>query len=772
MGSHSVCPMRKREANNNARTLLPIDVEEDNCEKAMLLSKQYQFVCPLAVLMYVLLQVFIGKFSHIGDEEIVLSDRVYYFYNGAGFSFAISAVQQVVRLFECRYQWGNINSPGIYFTVFTVSSIAASSFFLTFSWHWGGVCTDVLGVDSTTAQWAEWLVTVPLMVYMTVAMEDKSSLTSYDIIILTVFVLAISFGFLLNFKEMPMAVGYVMFILGCCSITVTIVLDRLSGTKFMNAINDHSTSHGDYRRALIKASKRRTLSRLFLAVFPLFPLTHILAQVGVLDRENTIISYALCSLIAKLLFAGSVSDTHMSLADGVNKLRLSAEQTANDKRRNFLRYVFHEVRVPLNTISMGLIVVKEDYNMLSDDSKEAVDMMNGATRFMSDTLNDVLSMQKIEDGKMDLILKAFSMGSLIKSATTAVKGCADSKNMTISVVSEVDLPMERGSYIGDRFRLEHVLVNFLSNAIKFSPEGSKVTVKLSGKIKRPCCGITPKEDEKNLLTIAFNYLIGLFQSGVFTPEKIVTPPDHCMGSKVRQEPPTLCLVTLLIIDEGPGIAKKDLDRLFMPYSQIQPDMLQQGKGTGLGLVLAKEIVSLHGGHVVVTSELGKGSAFGFCIPFELLPSFSTGTASMTANSVDRVRATDRKDSIEFVRQSFGCVETRSAALTDGSPIAQTDKSMISTGNIPEAFSLSMESVIDYERADTLFVLRTDEKEANLKAGRTFLIVDGELYKSIMIHFTATSSSRSSISSFRLPPFFCYQSLCTTNAYPFSRFATL
>jgi signal transduction histidine kinase len=736
--------MRKREVIVDSRALLPNGSEDDNCERATLLSKQYQYVCPLAILVYVLLQVFIGKFSHLGDEEIILSDRVYYFYNGAGFSFVVCAIQQIVRIFECRFLWGNKNTPGIYFTVFTVSAIAASSFFLTFSWHWGGVCTDVLGVDSTAAQWAEWLVTVPLMVHMTLAMEDKKSLTSHDVTILAVFVLAISFGFLLNFKNMPMAAGYVMFVLGCCSITVTIVLDRLSGKKFKNAINDHSTSNADYRRALIKVSKRRTLSRLFLAVFPLFPLTHILAQAEVLDRESTIIAYALCSLIAKLLFASSVSDAHMSLADGVNKLRLSAEQSANDKRRNYLRYVFHEVRVPLNTISMGLIVVKEDYNLLSEDSKEAVAMMNGATRFMSDTLNDVLSMQKIEDGKMDLIMKAFSMGSLIKAATTAVKGCADSKNMTISVVSEVDLPMERGSYIGDRFRLEHVLVNFLSNAIKFSPEGSKITVKLSGKMNRPCCGITPKGDDRNLFMTVFNVLIDFFRNGFLTPEKAAAPLEHCMSTKVRQEPPTLCLVTLLVIDEGTGIAKKDLDRLFMPYCQIQPDMLQQGKGTGLGLVLAKEIVSLHGGHVVVTSELGKGSAFGFCIPFELLPSFSTGTASTKVISLDRARVIDRKDSHEYLRNSFGCVETRSAALTEGSPIANTDKSMRSTGNIPEAFSLSMESVIDYERADTLFVLRTDEKEANLKAGRTFLIVDGELSIPVTMYFTVTSSPSSSV----------------------------
>ena len=715
MGAFSLRHRPKKEDSSSNGAVIK-DSEEDNRERTTLLSHQYYIVCPCAIIVYIILQFLIGTVSNLGDKESEMSDRIYYFYNGAGFSFIISAIQQIVRILECRFQWGNKNSQGIYFTVFTVSSIAASSFILTTTLEWGGMCKDILGVESTAAQWAEWLVTVPLMVYMTLAMEDKESLTSHDIVIIAVFTIAISFGFLLNFKKMPLIIGYVLFILGCCSITVTIVLDRLSGAKFTHAINDSSTSHTDYRRVLIKASKRRTLSRLFLAVFPLFPLTHILAQAQLLDRDMTLIAYALCSLIAKLLFASSVSDAHMSLAEGVNKLRLSAELTANEKRRNFLRYVFHEVRVPLNTISMGLIVVKEDQSRLSDASKEAVAMMNGATNFMSDTLNDVLSMQRIEEGKMELVRKPFSMAALIIAATTAVKGCADAKKILMFVESELDLPMERGSYIGDRFRLEHVVVNFLSNAIKFSPESSKIIVKLTCKMLCGDGNASEMQEEGHIIS-KIKYLLSVpFQIASRHPEIHPQPMVPPGGFKVCPEPPTLCVVTLLVIDEGTGIAKRDLNRLFMPYCQIQADLLQQGKGTGLGLVLAKEIVSLHGGQVEVTSELGKGSTFGFSIPFELLPCVADSCTAIKSNVQELAY-------LDSTLESFLCVNTRPVELSDGSNAYSGAKKR---EQLCPLFRPCKGPTADSEskKADTLYMQKAVEKEANLKAGRTFLIVDG------------------------------------------------
>jgi hypothetical protein len=83
----------------------------------------------------------------------------------------------------------------------------------------------------------------------------------------------------------------------------------------------------------------------------------------------------------------------------------------------------------------------------------------------------------------------------------------------------------------------------------------------------------------------------------------------------------------VVCDEGIGISEADAENLFIPFSQIRPDQLQQGRGSGLGLALAKEIITLHGGEVVFESTLGVGSKFGFCIPFEM-SSVPPGPADM------------------------------------------------------------------------------------------------------------------------------------------------
>jgi hypothetical protein len=102
-------------------------------------------------------------------------------------------------------------------------------------------------------------------------------------------------------------------------------------------------------------------------------------------------------------------------------------------------------------------------------------------------------------------------------------------------------------------------------------------------------------------------------------------------------------VTLLVIDKGAGITKKDLNGLTTPYSQIRPEQLEQGRGTGLWLVLAKEIVELHGGSLIVTSTVGKGSTFGFTIPFSL----ATQVESRNSDMLQEVN----ESSVGLVRQA-------------------------------------------------------------------------------------------------------------------------
>ena len=142
--------------------------------------------------------------------------------------------------------------------------------------------------------------------------------------------------------------------------------------------------------------------------------------------------------------------------------------------------------------------------------------------------------------------------------------------------------------VGDVFRVEHVISNLLSNAIKFSPTNGAIRVNVSA------------------------------------------------ANTVVSEAP-FTNVTVSISDEGPGISAENQEKLFSGYFQVRPDQLQQGKGSGLGLALCKEIVTLHGGTIGVDSDEGRGSTFHFRIEFGIPNRSSFGSK---ASNVDMPKTTN------------------------------------------------------------------------------------------------------------------------------------
>lgn len=244
-----------------------------------------------------------------------------------------------------------------------------------------------------------------------------------------------------------------------------------------------------------------------------------------------------------------------------HEARLRAE-TANRAKSEFLASMSHELRTPLNSVIGFAEVLQDEYfGKLSEKQREYATNIQDAGRHLLSLINDVLDLSKVEAGKMELDTTRFALGPTVENTLKLFRQKALNQNISLGLdivpVADVEL-------VADERKLKQILFNLISNAIKFTPDGGRVS---------------------------------LWARHVSET-----------GGKGQA-------VEMSVTDTGPGIRPEEMQRLFQPFSQLQsPDGAHEVVGTGLGLVLTKRMVELHGGRIWMSSEQGCGCTFTFTLP--------------------------------------------------------------------------------------------------------------------------------------------------------------
>ena len=246
---------------------------------------------------------------------------------------------------------------------------------------------------------------------------------------------------------------------------------------------------------------------------------------------------------------------------------ITAEKEIDRMKTDFLSTVSHELRTPLTSV-LGfakLIQKKLEDIVLPQVSLETpknqravkqvrqnIEIIVSEGERLTSLINDVLDIAKIEAGMIEWRMQPFLMTEVIDKALAATSVLAQNSQLEIIKKFESDLP----ELIGDRDRLLQVLINLISNAIKFTDQGA------------------------------------------------VT----CQAKRLDDE------IWVSVTDTGVGIAETDIDKVFEKFKQVGEIMTDKPKGTGLGLPICKQIVEYHGGRIWVESQLGQGSTFYFTLP--------------------------------------------------------------------------------------------------------------------------------------------------------------
>jgi len=273
------------------------------------------------------------------------------------------------------------------------------------------------------------------------------------------------------------------------------------------------------------------------------------------------------------------------------------EQTNAELRRatrlkdEFLANMSHELRTPLNAIlGMSEGLQEEILGEINDQQRKAIATIETSGQHLLELINDILDLSKVSAGKLELSPSDVSVSYLCSSSLVFVKQQALHKQIHLTA----SLPPNLDPISVDERRLRQVLVNLLTNAVKFTPSQGQVTLKVWHSLSEPP---NPATTEPPLANFDLD------------PQAFPTPPDGH----------TWLLIS--VTDTGIGIAPHDQTRLFQPFIQVDSSLSRHYEGTGLGLALVKQIVELHGGFVHLASALGQGSCFTIGLPYRESPPF-------------------------------------------------------------------------------------------------------------------------------------------------------
>ena len=289
-------------------------------------------------------------------------------------------------------------------------------------------------------------------------------------------------------------------------------------------------------------------------------------------------------MVALVLFLAVIKRKNRQERELQESLRCAMEkaQDASEAKSRFLSNVSHDIRTPLTAI-MGLVDIAVEHIDERDRVKECFDKVQLSSHHLLNLVNDVLDMSKIESGQINLCCKPFDLHVVVETLGSIVRPQADSKHLTFSVL-RVDV--EEGLVLGDEMHVNQVLINLLGNAVKYTEPSGTVSLAVE----------ELRGDER------VEYAA---QHGLSLEPTSHDGFDMCIR-----------LIRFIVEDDGIGMSKEFMSRLFDPFEREEVPTRLSVEGTGLGLSIVKNLADLMGGTVQVQSERGRGSRFTLVLPFE------------------------------------------------------------------------------------------------------------------------------------------------------------
>ena len=325
-----------------------------------------------------------------------------------------------------------------------------------------------------------------------------------------------------------------------------------------------------------------------------------------------------------------------------------------DSKKSYVRYISHELRTPLNTAFLGLKLLTDEIKASKDprdiERYDTLCDVNVSCMVAVDILNDLLCYEKLDSGILELHKEDVTVGQFLNESVSMFSAQARESGVTMTVVSDFGTDIDddisttyslqlHDTIFVDKFKMDQVIRNLISNALKFTPRGGTISVTANFVSSR---GIM---DDRTVSTSggAIFYLpcnlMALAADCCFPGCRTTTVPP-LVNSSVNTNSATSPIdghLVVVVTDSGAGISTENQKRLFKDIVQFSPEKLQAGGGSGLGLWISGGIVDLHDGKISVHSEgEGMGSSFTVEIPMHRLPPSTTPPQGHSADVAEEI----------------------------------------------------------------------------------------------------------------------------------------
>ena len=269
---------------------------------------------------------------------------------------------------------------------------------------------------------------------------------------------------------------------------------------------------------------------------------------------------------------------------------LTIAKNANAAKSNFLSNMSHDIRTPMNAIiGYATLLAKDADN--GEKVREYTRKITYSGQHLLSLINDILDMSKIESGKTSLNKEEFRLPEFIEELYSMIIAQTNAKNQTLDVHTKGNIPE---IVMGDKLRLNQIMLNILSNAVKYTPEGGQIALKVE----------TMKQTVHNHAHLRFT-----------------------------------------VADNGIGMSEEYVKTIFEPFSRETTDKTKSIQGTGLGMAITKNIVDLMGGVITVDSEPGKGTTFTVELELEIAESVPEDADFWVHHNVTRVLVVDDEEDV-------------------------------------------------------------------------------------------------------------------------------